>query len=38
MDTPKEGGGKRELMGFIGGIDITKGRWDNRKVSWCDST
>jgi phospholipase D1/2 len=33
MDAPKEGGDKRELLGFIGGIDITKGRWDNRKVS-----
>ena len=32
MDCPKEGGDERELRGFIGGIDITKGRWDNRKV------
>jgi phospholipase D1/2 len=33
MDSPKEdGSGESELFGFIGGIDVTKGRWDNRKV------
>ena len=32
MDSPKKDGAERELLGFIGGIDITKGRWDNRKV------
>jgi hypothetical protein len=37
MDAPKKVNGspvgeERELLGFIGGIDITKGRWDNRKV------
>lgn len=37
MDAPKGSqsfcdGEERELLGFIGGIDVTKGRWDNRKV------
>lgn len=36
MDAPKDSqicdGEQRELLGFIGGIDVTKGRWDNRKV------
>ena len=32
MDYPKDGTNERELYGFIGGIDVTKGRWDNRKV------
>jgi phospholipase D1/2 len=25
-------GGKRELLAFVGGIDLTTGRWDNRQV------
>jgi phospholipase D1/2 len=37
MDAPKGSPSfcnedERELLGFIGGIDVTKGRWDNRKV------
>jgi hypothetical protein len=37
MDAPKGSQSfcdeeERELLGFIGGIDVTKGRWDNRKV------
>ena len=32
MDSPKKDSDERELLGFIGGIDVTKGRWDNRKV------
>ncbi|KAL7517426.1 hypothetical protein ACHAWX_002348 [Stephanocyclus meneghinianus] len=36
MDAPKGSHSfcdeeERELLGFIGGIDVTKGRWDNRK-------
>ena len=33
-DAPRTGGGgtaDRELRGFIGGIDLTEGRWDNRQ-------
>ena len=34
MDTPRADGGEgRELFAFVGGIDLTLGRWDNRKVS-----
>ena len=33
MDAPKsDGSGGRELLAFIGGIDLTEGRWDNRQV------
>ena len=32
-DAPKPGGGGgRELFAFVGGIDLTTGRWDNQKV------
>jgi len=32
MDTPKKNGdGGKELLAFVGGIDLTEGRWDNRK-------
>ena len=31
-DTPKPNGKGRELLAFIGGIDLTEGRWDNRQV------
>ncbi len=38
MDAPKlDGSGGRELFAFVGGIDLTEGRWDNRQVrcySW----
>ena len=32
MDAPKVDGQGRELFAFIGGIDLTEGRWDNRQV------
>jgi phospholipase D1/2 len=33
MDAPKtDGSGGCELFAFIGGIDLTEGRWDNRQV------
>ena len=32
MDTPRADGEGRELFAFVGGIDLTEGRWDNRKV------
>ena len=32
MDAPKVDGHGRELFAFIGGIDLTEGRWDNRQV------
>jgi len=33
MDAPKADGKEgRELLAFVGGIDLTEGRWDNRKV------
>ena len=32
MDTPKKNGEGRELFAFVGGIDLTEGRWDNQKV------
>jgi len=32
MDAPKSNGEDRELIAFIGGIDLTEGRWDNRQV------
>ena len=32
MDAPKVDGGGEELFAFIGGIDLTEGRWDNRQV------
>lgn len=32
MDTPRADGEGRELFAFVGGIDLTLGRWDNRKV------
>ncbi|KAL7439967.1 hypothetical protein ACHAXM_012152 [Skeletonema potamos] len=31
MDAPKKNGEGRELLAFIGGIDLTEGRWDNQK-------
>ena len=31
MDTPRVDGEGRELFAFVGGIDLTLGRWDNRK-------
>ncbi len=31
MDCPKENGEGKELLAFIGGIDLTEGRWDNQK-------
>lgn len=31
MDSPKKNGEGRELLAFIGGIDLTEGRWDNQK-------
>merc|ERR1719221_756021 len=31
VDAPKEEGGGRELLAFVGGIDLTLGRWDNRQ-------
>mmetsp|Transcript_34445 Transcript_34445/g.83349 ORF Transcript_34445/g.83349 Transcript_34445/m.83349 type:complete len:864 (-) Transcript_34445:285-2876(-) len=31
LDVPRADGEGRELLGFIGGIDLTEGRWDNRK-------
>jgi phospholipase D1/2 len=31
MDSPKKNGEGRELRAFIGGIDLTEGRWDNQK-------
>jgi len=31
MDAPKVDGGGEELFAFIGGIDLTEGRWDNRQ-------
>jgi len=31
MDAPKSYGEGRELFAFVGGIDLTAGRWDNRK-------
>mmetsp|Transcript_26055 Transcript_26055/g.47936 ORF Transcript_26055/g.47936 Transcript_26055/m.47936 type:complete len:820 (+) Transcript_26055:453-2912(+) len=31
MDAPRPGGGGRELFAFVGGIDLTAGRWDNVK-------
>ena len=31
MDAPKKSGEGRELLAFIGGIDLTEGRWDNQK-------
>lgn len=31
VDSPKENGEGRELLAFIGGIDLTEGRWDNQK-------
>ena len=34
MDTPRADGQGRELFAFVGGIDLTLGRWDNRKVSY----
>ena len=32
MDAPKSNGNGRELLAFVGGIDLTEGRWDNRQV------
>jgi hypothetical protein len=32
MDAPKSNGEGRELRAFVGGIDLTEGRWDNRQV------
>ena len=32
MDAPRVDGDGRELIAFIGGIDLTEGRWDNRQV------
>jgi len=31
VDTPRVDGEGRELFAFVGGIDLTLGRWDNRK-------
>jgi phospholipase D1/2 len=31
MDSPKKNGEGRELLAFVGGIDLTEGRWDNQK-------
>lgn len=31
-DVPKEDGTGRELHAFVGGVDLTEGRWDNRRV------
>mmetsp|Transcript_13099 Transcript_13099/g.28296 ORF Transcript_13099/g.28296 Transcript_13099/m.28296 type:complete len:915 (-) Transcript_13099:135-2879(-) len=31
LDAPKANGNGRELFAFVGGIDLTEGRWDNRK-------
>jgi phospholipase D1/2 len=31
VDVPKSNGEGRELLAFVGGIDLTAGRWDNRK-------
>ena len=31
MDSPKKNGDGRELLAFVGGIDLTEGRWDNQK-------
>jgi len=31
VDAPKENGEGRELVAFVGGIDLTLGRWDNRQ-------
>ena len=31
-DAPKPDGDGRELYAFVGGIDLTLGRWDNQKV------
>ena len=35
VDAPRvgRGEGERELKAFVGGIDLTEGRWDNRQVS-----
>ena len=33
MDAPRTDGNGRELFAFVGGIDLTKGRWDNCKVN-----
>ena len=33
LDSPREGDEEGvELLAFVGGIDLTEGRWDNRKV------
>jgi hypothetical protein len=32
VDAPKANGKGRELLAFVGGIDLTEGRWDNRQV------
>ena len=31
VDSPTDDGEGRELLAFVGGIDLTKGRWDNRQ-------
>lgn len=31
-DAPRGKSGERELLAFVGGIDLTEGRWDNRQV------
>ncbi|KAL7538619.1 hypothetical protein ACHAXR_008689 [Thalassiosira sp. AJA248-18] len=31
VDAPRADGEGRELFAFVGGIDLTEGRWDNRK-------
>ena len=37
MDAPKVDGSGRELFAFIGGIDLTEGRWDNRQVCFGET-
>ena len=37
MDAPKLNGEGRELRAFVGGIDLTEGRWDNRQVRFMIS-
>ncbi len=35
LDSPRADGEGRELFAFVGGIDLTLGRWDNQKVCAC---